>query len=367
MHTSDALTQDTFTIAIDGSPATVADLLPGFDRSDRIGVVVGSPHGLVGASLLVLAGVFAFYELQRERGDGLLDLPGLLRVPRRPLARTPRRARPVAAAQGGAGRRRTGPSCSGRSTTAASPACSSRTAGPIPGRWRPRPSRAPRRDCGRRSRTRRRPGGARRRPDRRGRHDRALRRRRPAPAARPGAAAGGRGLRCRPRAYRGGAAGRARRHRRGDADPSGTRGARSSAIAGSASPEALARADAARVGVGVGRALGGDRAGRGSPGRARPPSRSGGRGRVGRPARAARRAGRRRSRRSPARARRARASRRAASASVDRDGAGDPGAQRRATRPPRPRRSRARPSRCPGVATARRRARPRATRSGTRR
>lgn len=75
MHTSQTLTRDTFTIAIDGSPATVGDLLPGFDRHDRIGVVVGRPHGLVGASLLVLAGVFAFYELQRERGGDFCIYP----------------------------------------------------------------------------------------------------------------------------------------------------------------------------------------------------------------------------------------------------------------------------------------------------
>ncbi len=215
MHTSDALTQDTFTIAIDGSPATVADLLPGFDRSDRIGVVVGSPHGLVGASLLVLAGVFAFYELQRERGEdfwiypdffafhvgrlhghhGALDLwpphkevlvaagrdraaPGDQRPRHHPPARRGRRGRSRAAGGRGRGERH-GAAAVGVRVLAAGP------------------------------------GGARRRPDRRGRHDRGLRRRRPAPAARPGAAAGGRGLRCRPRAHRGGPASRARRHRRG--------------------------------------------------------------------------------------------------------------------------------------------------------
>lgn len=75
MHTSQTLTRDTFTVAIDGSRATVEDLLPGFDRHDRIGVVVGRPHGVVGASLLVLAGVFAFYELQRERGDDFWIYP----------------------------------------------------------------------------------------------------------------------------------------------------------------------------------------------------------------------------------------------------------------------------------------------------
>jgi hypothetical protein len=69
VHTSVELNDSTFAISVDGAPATVDDLFPGFDDSDRLGVVVGSPHGLVGASLLVLAAVHRFYERQRELAD----------------------------------------------------------------------------------------------------------------------------------------------------------------------------------------------------------------------------------------------------------------------------------------------------------
>jgi hypothetical protein len=69
VHTAEELNDSSFAIAIDNSPATVAELFPGFDDSDRLGVVVGSPHGLVGASLLVLAAVHRFYERQRELTD----------------------------------------------------------------------------------------------------------------------------------------------------------------------------------------------------------------------------------------------------------------------------------------------------------
>lgn len=69
MHTSEGLSESTFAITVDGTSATVGDLFPDFDDSDRLGVVVGSPHGLVGASLLVLAAVHRFYERQRELAD----------------------------------------------------------------------------------------------------------------------------------------------------------------------------------------------------------------------------------------------------------------------------------------------------------
>jgi hypothetical protein len=70
VHTSEELKESTFAVAIDGTPATIDDLFPGFDDSDRLGVVIGSPHGIVGASLLVLAAVHRFYERQRELADG---------------------------------------------------------------------------------------------------------------------------------------------------------------------------------------------------------------------------------------------------------------------------------------------------------
>jgi hypothetical protein len=69
VHTSRQLTNGTFAITAGGAPASVFDLFPDFDRSDRLGIVVGGPHRLVGASLLVLAAVHRFYELKRQLAD----------------------------------------------------------------------------------------------------------------------------------------------------------------------------------------------------------------------------------------------------------------------------------------------------------
>jgi hypothetical protein len=69
MHTSSELSEKSFDVRIGDSVASSGDLFPGFDEHDRIGLVVSSPHGALGASLLYLAAVHAFYELCRERSD----------------------------------------------------------------------------------------------------------------------------------------------------------------------------------------------------------------------------------------------------------------------------------------------------------
>jgi hypothetical protein len=69
MHTASALSDDSFSITVGGREASVFDLFPGFDAHDRVGVVVTTPHGALGASLLYLAAVHAFYELQRGTSD----------------------------------------------------------------------------------------------------------------------------------------------------------------------------------------------------------------------------------------------------------------------------------------------------------
>ena len=75
MHSASELTSDSFTITIDGRPAELADVLPGFHASDRLGVVVRSPCGGVGASGLILAAVTGFYEHQRARSDDFFIYP----------------------------------------------------------------------------------------------------------------------------------------------------------------------------------------------------------------------------------------------------------------------------------------------------
>lgn len=69
MHTSSELSDRSFAISIDGVASGLRDLFPGFDEHDRIGLIVSRPHGALGASLLYLAAVHAFYELCRQRSD----------------------------------------------------------------------------------------------------------------------------------------------------------------------------------------------------------------------------------------------------------------------------------------------------------
>jgi len=75
VHSSRELRSSSFRIAIDGTPATIDDLLPGFADSDRLGVVVRRPCGVVGSSALVLAAVTAFYDIQRERSEDFFIYP----------------------------------------------------------------------------------------------------------------------------------------------------------------------------------------------------------------------------------------------------------------------------------------------------
>ena len=65
MHTSRALSSGDFEICADGRPATVDDLLPGFDEHSRLGIVVTQAGGGAGASTLILAAVTAFYDRLR--------------------------------------------------------------------------------------------------------------------------------------------------------------------------------------------------------------------------------------------------------------------------------------------------------------
>jgi hypothetical protein len=75
MHTTHTLRSSSFVVAIDGAPAGLRDVLPGFGAGDRLGVVVRRPCGGVGASVLILAAVTAFYDVQRERSDDFFIYP----------------------------------------------------------------------------------------------------------------------------------------------------------------------------------------------------------------------------------------------------------------------------------------------------
>lgn len=75
MHTAEELKEATFAVEIDGRRSRASDLLPGFDEHDRLGIVVDAPCGVVGASLWLLAGIYSFYELQRQRGEDFWIYP----------------------------------------------------------------------------------------------------------------------------------------------------------------------------------------------------------------------------------------------------------------------------------------------------
>jgi hypothetical protein len=75
MHSSSELRGDSFAITLDGRPASIEQVLPGFGERDRVGVVVRHPCGAVGASTLLLAAVTAFYDVQRARGDEFFIYP----------------------------------------------------------------------------------------------------------------------------------------------------------------------------------------------------------------------------------------------------------------------------------------------------
>ena len=74
MHTT-TLRSDGFQITLAGRPATVADVFPGFDMDDRLGIVVSSALGAAGAGSLILAAVTAFYDGLRATGEEFFAYP----------------------------------------------------------------------------------------------------------------------------------------------------------------------------------------------------------------------------------------------------------------------------------------------------
>ena len=75
MHSSRELRSSSFEIRVDGRPAHVEDLFEGFREQDRLGVVMTSPCGAVGASALITATITAFYDIHRARGGDYFVYP----------------------------------------------------------------------------------------------------------------------------------------------------------------------------------------------------------------------------------------------------------------------------------------------------
>ena len=75
MHTATELSSDDFAFRVDGRPGRLADILPKFAEPDRVGAVVRQPCGAVGASVLILAAITAFYDAQRAKGGEFFIYP----------------------------------------------------------------------------------------------------------------------------------------------------------------------------------------------------------------------------------------------------------------------------------------------------
>lgn len=75
MHASQRLRESHFGVQIGGKGASVADVLPHWTATDRIGVVIHEPFGALGASLLMQAGISRFYSFDPERRDRKAQYP----------------------------------------------------------------------------------------------------------------------------------------------------------------------------------------------------------------------------------------------------------------------------------------------------
>ena len=69
MHSSRELRSSAFRVRLRDRELALEELLEGFGEQDRLGVVVRSPCGAVGASGLITATVTAFYDIQRSRAQ----------------------------------------------------------------------------------------------------------------------------------------------------------------------------------------------------------------------------------------------------------------------------------------------------------
>jgi hypothetical protein len=68
VHTT-GLRSEEFQITVEGRTATIAEVFPGFDEHDRLGIVIHDDLGAAGAGSLILAAVTAFYDRLRAGGE----------------------------------------------------------------------------------------------------------------------------------------------------------------------------------------------------------------------------------------------------------------------------------------------------------
>ncbi|AGK53298.1 hypothetical protein [Bacillus sp. 1NLA3E] len=67
MHTTKSISSADFSIKINEHPASIADVFPGFNKQDRIGIVVRRPGGSAGVSGLLMAAITSFYDFHRSQ------------------------------------------------------------------------------------------------------------------------------------------------------------------------------------------------------------------------------------------------------------------------------------------------------------
>lgn len=65
MHATNVISAGDFDFQLEGRQARLEDVLPGLQESDRIGVVVNQPCGVMGVSSLLMAATTRFYDAHR--------------------------------------------------------------------------------------------------------------------------------------------------------------------------------------------------------------------------------------------------------------------------------------------------------------
>jgi hypothetical protein len=77
MHTATYPDRAAFTAQRNGRPVTLDAVFPGWGPGDRFGIVVDTPYGVVGASLLIQIAAILFYDAVPERRSRLKRYPEL--------------------------------------------------------------------------------------------------------------------------------------------------------------------------------------------------------------------------------------------------------------------------------------------------
>lgn len=77
MHTATYLNRSTIRAERAGSAIALDQVFPDFNEHDRLGIVVDSAYGVVGASLLIQIAAFLFYDVRPRRRDAVKRYPEL--------------------------------------------------------------------------------------------------------------------------------------------------------------------------------------------------------------------------------------------------------------------------------------------------